>query len=508
MEDIDRLASRLVRWCGLHKQNVRIYVLENKTGKIKTVIFPDIYKTTVGNSDKRGLFLHENHFQAVVPQSCNAQDDYMNDLSVERFINLCKRAREDHDNEQQLCGICFRTVKLSDSHIVPYKILCMATKDFHQQSKCVNPKRLTTRLLCHDSSQTEQGCEQMLESVESELYRFLAGPNWNTCNSPTEVDGGLIYSFQEAVNNKRSVQFTITMNHWHALISIAYRILITWPQQLPDEQARGRLAKKLHHLTIFPYDDETVYMWLLLSADGTKAIERDGLAAIELLMHQVVLFAIGNDKKFIVVHFGIRGLHFIVTEQQLQCAIPITIDYCFEIPYRRFEQNNAIFSGLLQNYETLIKFNALASSSSKKVSREESPEISGNTERLPSGFMYDEGDLKLAKGWTMLHKVDITQIHEDLPFLITFDDKRLFLCITMWILKDPTSKLNVVLHFTDNCRSEYVVFGYSINSNGKIKGPMLGTKHTGTPVNLNISPQDHIESFICTVLKFINFIDS
>ena len=91
----------LIQWCHLHELNVQIYVLDNKTREIRNpIIFPDCYETTVRISDKSGLFLHANHFEAVMPQSCISQvdSDYMKDLSVEHFISLCKRTWEDHGN--------------------------------------------------------------------------------------------------------------------------------------------------------------------------------------------------------------------------------------------------------------------------------------------------------------------------------------------------------------------------------------------------------------------------
>ena len=529
---IDRMRSGLfitAQWCYLHRQNIRIYELDNNTRKIsEPVIFPGCprHKTTVGNSDERGpgLFLHSNHFEAVIPLSCNAgQDAYMNDLSIERFVKLCQRGWEDHGNKQQECGICFRKVSLRDSHIIPHSILCMATNEYHlEDGKDSSAKKVTKKLLCGDSSKTAQGCEQMLAGVESELCKFLAGPTWNKKMPPREVDGGLIYRFQEAVKHKTSVQFTVTMNHWHALISIAYRLLITTPQQLPDEQALGRLAKKLHHLTIFPYDDQMVYVWLLLSAEGTKAIGKVGLAATELILWQVVLH--GDEKKSVVVHFGIRGLHFIVTdsngssveiltgdEQRLQCTIPVIIDQCIDIPYSHFEKNDKFLQNLLSHYETVISKAAL--DSSNKESRDnikESPDIPGNIERLPYGFKYDGGELKIrAEGWEIHHKVNIREIQIDLPYALTAKSlEKKYVCITMWILKHRESKLNIVLAFIDvTQQSEYMVFGYSITSQRKIIGPMFGTRHTGTCVDLIFGNEmtETTELFIGIVFDHIKF---
>ena len=83
---------------------------------------------------------------------------------------------------------------------------------------------MAQKLLCFESSQIVQSCEHMLANMESELHEFFAGPTWNKNMSPRAVDGGLIYSFQEAVKHKTLVQFTVTMNHWHALISTTYCI--------------------------------------------------------------------------------------------------------------------------------------------------------------------------------------------------------------------------------------------------------------------------------------------
>ena len=391
-----------------------------KTREIRNpIIFPDCYETTVGISDERGLFVHANYFEAVMPQSCS-QVDYMKDLLVEHFISLCKRVWEDHGNEQQECGICFRKVKLSASHIIPHSILCMATKEYFQKNRDIlNPKSMAQKLLCFECSPITQSCEHMLANVESELHEFLAGPTWNKNMSPREVDGGLIYSFQEAVKHKTSVQFTITVNLWHALISMAYRLLITTPQQLPDEQALGRLAKKLHHLTIFPYDDQRVYVWLLLSADGTKAIEKDGLDAKETILSQVP-FVSRDGKGSIVVHFGIRGLYFIVTDsddnslrlltgdwQKLHCVIQIIVDIWYGVPYSHFEQNHELLPKLLLCHESVIKIIGLSSSRKvKKGSTKEDPQFDGSFERLPDNFIYnkDTGDLKLADKWTV-HRV-------------------------------------------------------------------------------------------------------
>ena len=382
---------------------------------------------------------------------------------------------------------------------------------------------MTTKLLCGDSSKTEQGCEQMLASVESELCKFLAGPTWNKNKLPTEVNGGLIYSFQEAVKHKTSVQFTVTMNHWHALISIAYRLLITTPQQLPDEQALGRLAKKLHHLTIFPYDDQRVYVWLLLSAEGTKAIGKVGLAATELILWQVVIH--DDGKKSVVLHFGIRGLHFIVTDsdssslealtgykQRRQCTIPVIIDQNFDIPYSHLKKNDKFLQNLLSCYKTVSSKAGL--DSSNKQSRDnmkKSKEIPGNIERLPHGFKYDRDKLKIsAKRWKIYRKVNICEIQSKLSDGLTVKSLgKKYVCITMWILKDPQDKSNIILAFINvKQQNGYMVFGYSITSQRKITGPMFGTKHIGTEIDLIMTKEaeENAETFIGIVLDHIGFI--
>ena len=79
----------------------------------------------------------------------------------------------------------------------------------------------------------------------------------------------------------------------------------------------------------------------------------------------------------------------------------------------------------------------------------------------------------------------------------------------MWILSDPKGKLNIILAFIDvKQQSEYMVFGYSITSQRKITGPMFGTSHTGTDIDLIMTKEteENAEKFIGNVLDHIEFI--
>ena len=498
----DWYPALLLKWCSSQKSNIKIYFVDSETGKVKDAIFPNFYQTTIGELDGRGLFQHGNRFEAVT-RSNNNQDENIDNISVEEFIKLWKKFREERENEPQKCAICLKRAKLSNSHIIPYSVLCMATTSYHRQNKCLNPSKVTEKLLC---AEKDQGCEQMLASVEKNLCEFLAGPTWNKSMEPTEIESGLIYDFQQAVKECESVKFTITMKVWHALISIAYRVLITWtgkPEGKSEteikqmEKSLGRLAKTLHCLTIYPYDEQAVYVWLLLSPSGTKAIETN---ETELYVKQVVPF--GNDGS-IIVHFGLRGLHFIVTDlnenslevlscDTTQCVIP---DQEFVIPYLHFEQNGKLLQEFLGIYKYTV--NKIALASSLKVTKNSTnalPEIQGNVERLPTGFNYTYHDgkskLKLSRGWNMCCEID------------TKNDRLsagLNICEKMWIVQSPKSnKLNAVFSFVEGSSEgqKYEVFGYSLSSEGKIEGPMVGTRHTGTFVDLKISGTKCLERII------------
>ena len=93
----------------------------------------------------------------------------------------------------------------------------------------------------------------------------------------------------------------------------------------------GRLAKALHRLTIYPYDEQIVC---------------EDIPELYVIMRQVV--SCGNDKVSIFVHFGICGLHFIVTDSddddslekltcdELQCVISLICNEGFVILYSHF----------------------------------------------------------------------------------------------------------------------------------------------------------------------------
>ena len=141
--------------------------------------FPSIYPNTFHNEDKRGLFLHGYHYDAVMPASGSSS----NDKSYDHFVGLWKSACK---KKLQECPICFRDAKLSDSHIIPESMLCMCITEFKNSSKTktFNPDKVTERLLCgstksKDGYKTmELGCEQMLSSSEEVLADFLAGSKW------------------------------------------------------------------------------------------------------------------------------------------------------------------------------------------------------------------------------------------------------------------------------------------------------------------------------------------
>lgn len=153
---------------------------------------------------------------------------------------------------------------------------------------------------------------------------------------------GLFCDFQEAVKNEISAKFTLTTKHWHALMSIAYRVLITWTGQPKGEgwtnqhetsmnESVGRLAKALHRLTIYPYDDDdeqTVYVWLLLSPNGTK-VTKDN---IELFVKQVVVEGV-HEISTIFIHFGLHGLHFIFTDSHGKNSFEKLISACCDQQY-------------------------------------------------------------------------------------------------------------------------------------------------------------------------------
>ena len=499
---ITQVITPLLEWCSSRKANIKIYFVDRETGQLKDAIFPNLYQTTIGESDGRGLFQHGNLFEVVMPLAPSAASNNDN-IPTSEFINLWKKFREDRTNKQQKCAICLKEKKLSNSHIIPDSILRMADTSFYSQNKVHSPSTVTEKLLCASSKDTyEQGCEQMLSSVEKELCQFLAGCDWKK-TKPEDVAGGLIFDFQEAVKKKDAVKFTITMKVWHALISIAYRVLITWTGEPTEnslgekitrkqinrmEESLGELAKALRRLTIYPYDEPTVCMWLLLSPSGTRARAEHEDCSPELYVRQVVLH--GNDEVFMFIHFGIRGLHFVVTDvndnflEQLtnnekQQVIALKPDRNFVIPYSHFEQRNGFLEGLMKVYGRIVKENTLASSIKIKNNTSESPEIKGNVERLPTGFNYNNGKLQLGRGWEECSKKDVK---EDRLYICQGS----MICEKMWILKSPppNKKLNAVFAFTGKCK--HVVFGYLLSNEGKIEGPMVGTTHIETYVKLII----------------------
>ena len=90
--------------------------------------------------------------------------------------------------------------------------------------------------------------------------------------------------------------------------------------------------------------------------------------------------------------------------------------------------------------------------------------------------------------------------------ILTSDDSsgKMFVCKMMWILKDPKKNLNVVLTFIEHsheycAQPEYMVFRYSVTREGHIKGPMLRTNHTGTPIPLMVEGEKSIQKAICTI---------
>ena len=481
-------------WCYSNNCNIRIYSVHNQTQLIQEMIFPETFPVTFRDAEKRGLFLHGNHYDAVMPISGTCG----------YFIGLWKKFNK---HELQECPICFReNVNRSRSHIIPECMLRMVANEFVRENKKISPNKMTEKLLCSSSKRKyayesmECGCEEMLSSSEEILCDLLAGSSWKKKDGPSEVKG-LIEDFREAVNseNNGSVQFTTNMAHRRALISIAYRLLITWRGKFPKksnneikkmEESLGRLAQKLHDLVVFPYASEIVHVLLLFSANGTKAFDSP---SPELHISQVVPFEYGSSVD-ILIHFGLRGLNFIVTDSVLfarslhisqKFFIISNEEQIFTIPYIR-EENGPFLSQLIEGY-TIHKFDPSAAASSVEIEIPEGSlprELSDcNIVRLPNGFEYNYVGVtfnEIGKNWTICHEKDMKD-----GFVVTMNT-RLYYCKKMWILSHKYDGLNAVFAFVSDSK-KHLVFGFSLSDNHEIiDDPMFQTNF----VYLDITPEE------------------
>ena len=493
----------LYTWCYSNNCNVRVYSVHNQTELIQEMTFPGTYPVTFHDSKKRGLFLHGNHYDAVMPISGTCEY-----LGSQYLIDLWKKFC--HHNLQE-CAICFKeNVNLSQSHIIPECMLWMAAEKYVKDNKVINPSKITEKLLCSSSKrkcgyeQMERGCEQMLSSSEEMLCNLLAGSSWKKKDGPTKVKG-LIEDVWKAVNSETtngSVEFTTNMAHRHALISIAYRLLITLRPNFAEkksndeikkmEESLGRLAKKLRNLVVFPYAHQKVHVLLLFSANGTRAFDSPGP---ELHIDQVVPIEYGSD---IVVHFGLRGLNFIVTDFDLSVLLPCILQnvfiisgevQTFTIPYESFREDNGPFLSQLIDGYTMHKFDPSVAASSCKIDIPEgssSRELSDcNIIRLPNGFKYNHIEITLQEGnnWTISHEKDM----EDEGIHIEMNSATLkmkYYCKKMWILKHSIGGLNAIFAFVSD-RRKHFVFGFSLSENYEITGPMFNTNFR----DLTITPE-------------------
>ena len=483
-------SGMLRAWCYSNSCNIRIYTVHNQTQLIQEMIFPETYPVTFHDTEKRGLFLHGNHYDAVMPISGTCG------YFIGLWIKFNKR-------ELQECPICFRkNVNRSMSHIIPECMLCMVANKYVRENKEIAPNKMTEKLLCSSSKRKsahvyesmERGCEEMLSSSEEILCDLLAGSSWKKKDGPSEVKG-LIEDFREAVNSENNgpVQFTTNMEHRHALISIAYRLLITWRGKFPEksnneikkmEESLGRLAQKLHDLVVFPYAPEKVHVLLLFSANGTKAFDSPGP---ELHINQVVPFEYGSSVD-ILVHFGLRGLNFIVTDSVLfarslrisqEVFIISNEEQIFTIPNR--EKNGPFLSLLIEEY-TIHKFDPSAAASSVEIEIPEGSlprELSDcNIVRLPNGFEYNYVGVtfnKIGKNWITCREKDMKD-----GFVVTMNT-RLYYCKKMWILSHKYDGLNAVFAFVSDSK-KHLVFGFSLSDK---YGPMFQT----TFERLDIAPK-------------------
>lgn len=425
------------------------------------------------------------------------------------FIDLWKKFR---DKKLQECPICFRkNVNRSQSHIIPESMLCMADTVYIKQNNKIHPRKMTEKLLCSSSKsksgyqQMELSCEEMLSSSEETLCDLLAGSSWVKKDGPTNVQG-LIQDVQKAVDSGEdgTVEFCTNMEHRHALLSIAYRILMVSPTDFVGntackkkiEESVGILAKKLHDAIVFPNTDQTVHLRLLFSAKGTRAIP-------ELHVKQVVPFDFGSFVA-IVVHFGLRGLHFIVTDSDLLIMLPswsqrtynISGDsQLFRILFKDFKEENGVILSCMINAYTEHKFDLSVASSSVRVDTPEgvSPRELSDCDviRLPNGFSYNYNKitLQLGNNWTLQHEKDMS----DISLTIEMNSKN-YCFKKMWILNHSHGGLNAVFSFVSDSQ-KHLVFGFSLSDEKEIKGPMFKTTFE------RLSIHENLKVFCATLIK-------